>query len=166
MFSATHQCCFSQDTCYGVDFGSQPHSAFAPEALGEFAERPARFANPYRDLVVNQCVLWYRAAQVCELVSDFQWVVVDGDSWNWVVCSWLWLINHLCFLQTDRQSETACGSGESVGNSLNVVDRLCKKCTVVSEKKISDQHIRSSCFWVESSKVKYISISSEPNKCS
>ena len=31
-----------------------------------------------------------------------------------VVCSWLWLINHLCFLQTDRQSETACGSGESV----------------------------------------------------
>ena len=136
------------------------------EALCEFAERTARFANPCRDLVVNQCVLLYRAAQVCELVSDLQWVVVDGDGWSCVFCSWLWLINHLCFLQTDRQSETACGSGESVGNSLNVVDRVCEKCTVVSVKKISDQHLGSSCFWVEPSKVKYISISSEPNEWS
>ena len=49
----------------------------------------------------------------------------------------LWLINHLCFLQTDLQPETACGSDESVGDCLNVVDCMCARSTQSSEKRRS-----------------------------
>ena len=69
---------------------------------------------------------------------------------------WNWSSLHMCRPHgvhashlTDRQCETACGSGETVGNtpcSLNVVHRVCKKCTVVSENQISAQHLRSYCF--------------------
>ena len=101
----------------------------------------AAFPIPLVDPRVKGEVISDGGPKVCELVNDFELIVIDGVDW-W--CQYI-LAQDVCLLQTDDQPEVFAGLEEVVHKQLQFTLGVCHDCSIISKQHVSDEGFTDLC---------------------